>query len=843
MLRISQMTCDGRETPSYGWKLESDEPNCLQASYHLRVQTGDTVLWDSGPVESGQSVHVLYGGTALPPHALCTAQVRVTDTQGHSAEARTEFYTGKLGEPWQGQWITTGNVNDKENMLPAELFQAAVTPRGALRRAVLCASALGIYEASLNGAPVNGGFFAPGHTDYKSHVQFQCYDVTGLMRPGENRLRFTLANGWYLGTIARKNNHYGKRRGLIAELRLEYADGQAETIVSGPDWQWTADGPVRYADFYNGQVTDMDFADETRWHWRAALPLRAKTPALAAQIGPPVTVWREVPPVRVTPRGESLIVDFGQNMAGVVRLRLRGSGQWVKVRHAELLDDRGLLYTENLRLAKAELQIHALEGEREYMPKFTFMGFRYAEITGIAREDILDIAALALSSEMAEIGAFACSDDRVNRLQRNLVWGQRSNFIDIPTDCPQRNERLGWTGDIAVFSSTAAYNADVSRFLRKWLRDLRAEQRRGRIPFTVPDTHAFFPFAVTTAGWGDAAVMVPWAAYLAYGDLRALEECYGSMQAFFETERRAAARFRFGWRRYLWEWGFQFGDWCAPGESYLQWAAKKRWLSTAYYANSAEIMRQAAKALGKTKDETRYAAIRKSIEQAFLRAYLKDDGTLTGDFQSAYVCALYFGLLPEESRGPAARRLAQLIEKSGGCLATGFLGTPYITFALSDNGHTREAYDLLLNEACPGWLYTVKAGGTTVWERWDALDENGLLRRDIGISNMVSFNHYAYGAVGDWFYRRVCGLEAVQPGYRHFRIAPQPDKRFSFAETSCESPYGPIEIRWELDGPAFRLHCAIPANTTASVLLPDGTEHALGSGTYDFGCEMREVPA
>ena len=836
MLRISQMTCDGRPVPSFGWKLESDEPNCMQASYHLQVQAGGRPLWESGPVESGQSVHVPYGGAQLPPHTLCTAQVRITDARGQSAAAQTDFYTGKMDEPWQGQWITTGNVNDKENMLPPELFQTTVTPRGELCRAVLYASVLGIYDAALNGEPVSSGFFAPGHTDYKSHVQFQCYDVTALMQPGETRLRFTLANGWYLGTIARKNNHYGNRRGLIAELRLEYADGSAETVCSGPDWKWTADGPVRYADFYNGQITDMAFTDETRWRWQAAVPLQAKTPALAEQIGPPVTAWREVSPVSIEPRGEGLIVDFGQNMAGVVRLRLRGSGQWVKVRHAELLDDKGLLYTENLRLAKAELQIHTLDGERDYTPRFTFMGFRYAEITGIARNDILEITALALSSDTPETGTFSCSDELVNRLQQNIVWGQRANFIDIPTDCPQRNERLGWTGDIAVFSSTAAYNADVSRFLQKWLKDLRAEQRRGRIPFTIPDTHAFFPVAVTTAGWGDAAVMVPWAAYLAYGDLRVLEECYSSMKAFFETERRAAARFRVGWHKYLWELGFQYGDWCAPNEGYLQWAAKKRWLSTAYYANSAEILRQAAHALGREKDEAYYAGIRGKIEKAFRRAYLNDDGTLTGDFQSAYVCALYFDLLPEEARGPAAQRLVQLIEQSNGCLATGFLGTPYITFALSDNGHTREAYDLLLNEACPGWLYTVKAGGTTVWERWDALDENGRIRKDIGISNMVSFNHYAYGAVGDWFYRRICGLEAALPGYRHFTIAPKPDCRFSYAETTHECPYGTILVRWELVGSAFKLRCTVPTNTTASIVLPDGVKHEIGSGEHEFNC-------
>jgi len=838
MLRISQMTCDGGQAPSFGWKLESDSPNCLQASYRLQLRAGGAFSWDSGVVASGQSIHVPCGA-ALPAHTLCTAQVRVTDSHGQSAEASTEFFTGKGGEPWRGQWITAGNVNDKENSLPAEIFQAAVTPAGELRRAVLYASALGIYTASLNGEPVSGDFFAPGYTEYGSHVQFQAYDLTALFRPGENQLRFTLANGWYLGSISKKNNRYGDLRALIVELRLEYINGQIETICSGPDWQWTGDGPIRYADFYNGQVTDMACSDEAQWHWQAAQPFRGKAPKLAAQIGPPVTVWREIPPVRVTPKGEGLIVDFGQNMAGVLRLRLRGRGQWVTVRHAELLDDRGMLYTENLRLARAELRIHTGQGERAYLPQFTFMGFRYAEITGIAREDILEIIALALSSEMSEIGAFCCSDELVNRLQQNILWGQRSNFIEIPTDCPQRNERLGWTGDIAVFSSTAAYNADVSRFLRKWLTDLRFAQRRGRIPFTIPDSKAFFPWAVTTAGWGDAAVMVPWVAYLAYGDLHALEECYGSMAAFFETERRAAARFSFGWRRVLWERGFQFGDWCAPGENYLQWAAKKRWLATAYYANSAEIMRRAAGALGKKEDEARYAAIRAKIEQAFCRAYLKEDGILTGDFQSAYVCALYFGLLPEDARKAAADRLAGLVKENNGCLATGFLGTPYITFALGDHGHAKEAYDLLLNEACPGWLYTVKAGGTTVWERWDALDENGLLRRDIGIANMVSFNHYAYGAVGDWFYRRICGLEAVQPGYRHFVVAPQPDRRFTFAEARHESPYGPIAVRWDMNGSDFKLRCTVPANTTASIVLPDGTKHEVGSGEYEFRCEVQ----
>lgn len=855
MLKLYALTCSGRdnavglsgEKPVFNWKLSSDLQNTEQVNYSITVCFGAEVVWSSGTVLSQENLQISYKGPDLQPHRTYRWSVTVIDNHGQTASAESSFFTGKLCEPWQGKWIGSGRKNDKRNTLPPELFSKSFTLDRIPESAMLYISAKGIYEASCNGQKVGSDYFAPGYTHYQTQIQFQTYDVSRLVQCGENGLRVTVANGWYMGRIGNKNNLYGDRRGVIAELHLFFADGTKQVILSDETWLHTIDTPLRFADFYDGQVIDYTKSDEREWRWNHAVILNEPHPVLIPHLGAFVREDCRLEPVLIgKPNPNTSIYDFEQNFAGVIRLRVKASkGTVITVRHSEILAEDGSVYTKNLRTAKAELKfICGTDGLQEFDPRFTFMGFRYAEVRADRPIEIHSIRGIVLTSNCATIGQFECSNELLNRLQQNIQWGQTSNFIDIPTDCPQRDERMGWTGDIAVFASTAAFNRDIGAFTAKWLRDLRTEQASsGAIPVVIPFTGMYAPTKKTIpfAGWGDAATMVPWAVYLAYGDKTQLEEQYDSMKQYVEAERRAAAAFSFGKSKYLWNHNpFQFGDWCAPGEGFYQWTQKGNYLATSYFANSVDILRKTAIALGKQDDANEYAALHQNICDAFTAAYWKGN-RLTKDFQSNYACALYFGLLPESERPAAAERLAELVAENGYCVMTGFLGTPYTAFALADNGQIDTAYQLLQNTKCPGWLYTVKAGATTIWERWDALDENGNMNMVKGISDMVSFNHYAYGAVGDFFYRRILGVEPIEPGYRRFRIQPVPGGGLTRANGSLETRYGKIECGWHIEDDTFILEVTVPCNTTCVVILPDGSKHETGSGQYCWTLKNDEV--
>ena len=731
-------------------------------------------------------------------------------------------------------WITSGKVNDRHNLLPPELFRKTLTVCGPLVSAHLKVSSMGIYEANINGEKVSDCYFAPGYTHYESYVQVQTYDVTALLHDGDNVLDIIVANGWWLGTLGSKNNRYGKMRALAAELTLHYAAGTTEIIQTDESWTVTQDTPFRYADFYNGEEIDLTRENETAWRFTPAKSFCGKTPALEPHLGAFVREDCRLAPVSV--HGD--IYDFGQNHAGVLNLIVEAeAGAVITVRHGEILDACGGLFTKNLRKAKATLTLSCKAGTNVFTPCFTYMGFRYAEITCTTPVRMKRVESIVLTSDCTQIGQFSCSDALINRLQSNIQWGQCSNFVDIPTDCPQRDERMGWTGDIAVFAQTAAFNRDISVFMRKWLKDLRLFQsKNGALPVTVPanKTYEPFPYAQPTAIWGDAATMVPWAVYLAYGDREMLQSQYDSMKAYVEAELRIANRLSLlGHKKFLWDNNpFQYGDWCAPGEGFSKWTQKGKYLSTSFMANSVNILCQSARALGRQEDEERYSEMLRNIQKAYERYCILPDGRLKGDFQSNYACALYFNLIPDGKKAGAARRLAMLVRENDYRIATGFAGTPYILFALADNGYVEDAYRLLQNEKCPGWLYTVKAGGTTTWERWDALAEDGSIRAD-AIPDMISFNHYAYGAVGDFFYRRILGIEASAPGYKRFTVKPIPGGTLTYAEGSLKSRYGTVSVKWERDE-TFTLYLTVPEGTVCDVVLPNGETNSVSYGSYVF---------
>ncbi|MCM1113860.1 MAG: glycoside hydrolase family 78 protein [Clostridium sp.] len=855
MLKISELLIDGREnpfgissaTPLFSWKLESDKNNTFQSSYHIQVTDENNILfWDSGIIKSERSAYIQYDGKRLDANKMYFVNLSVTDTNNEQAMAQSEFYSGKLDDLWTAKWIGSSRKNNRKNNLPPELFEKVFEVKEKPKRAVLYASAMGIYKGELNEKKIGNIFFAPGYTHYKTYFQYQSYDVTDIIKTGNNVLSFYVANGWYLGTIGNKNNVYGNSRGLIAELHLFYENGKESIISTNEEWQSTIDTSLCYADFYNGQIIDNTKSARDKWQWEKCTRLNDVNQRLVSHFGAYVTEDCRLKYISKNKISDSTVYDFGQNHAGVLHLTVSADkGTVIKIRHSEIINEDGTLFTKNLRKAKQELTlICGTDGVQEFMPEFTFMGFRYAEIKADKPIEIIDLESVVLTSDAKITGSFACSDKLLTRLQQNIEWGQRSNFIDIPTDCPQRDERMGWTGDIAVFAEEAAQNRNISAFMKKWLYDLQLDQRsNGTLPVTVPEIKVYqpTPLKVPIAIWGDAATMVPWAVYNAYGDKNLLENQYNSMKKYTDSEVRAAAAVGFGESKYLWNVNaFQYGDWCAANESVFQWELKGRYLATAYFANSVSIMQKAAKALGKTDDKKYYSDLHSKICNAFAHLCIKEDGTLKGDFQSNYICALYFNLVPENKKDLLIKRLVELVRENNHRVMTGFAGTPYTSFVLADNGYVDDAYKLLLNTECPGWLYTVKAGGTTIWERWDALDENGHIRKmgRQSITDMVSFNHYAYGAVGSFFYRRILGIEPNEAGYKKFTIKPVISKLLDYAEGYIDTIYGKISVKWNNSGDNFKMQVTVPVNTSCTLIMPNGKEHQLESGTYKLECEI-----
>jgi alpha-L-rhamnosidase len=822
--------------PRIAFSLTSDAPGEALAS--ARVTCGD---WS---VETTDQIGTVFDGEMLPWTEYQVA-VHATGTSGATARAQGAFRTGRLSQPWTARWITDAGYTfpDKASPVPM-LFRHEFVARAAVSRAWLEATALGIYELSLNGTKVGDQYFAPGLTSYEHQIQYQTYDVTSLLGR-ENDIRVTVGGGWAVGAFnyKRTSKITADRQAFLAELHIEYTDGTREVIATGPEWSVAIGGRYTMAEWYDGETFDSR-VDEDALPWRPADVTRPrKSPRLIAQYGPPVREQQVMTPVsRVTsPSGET-VYDFGQNFAGVIRARIDGrDGEVVVFRHAEVLVG-GELFVKSLRTAKATATYVCNAGAQTYSPRLTYMGFRYVGLSGIDPERV-ELEAIVLHSDLAETGEFACSEPLLNQLNEAIRWGARSNFVDIPTDCPQRDERQGWTGDLAVFATTASYNFDTSRFYGKWLRDLSAEQSRGGgIPMVVPRAGDSWP-VMATACWGDAAVLVPWAEYLARGDLTLLRRQYATMTRFLRAAKWWAGLFSLRpSRRLIWRFPFQFGDWAAPGLGVRDWLKRGKWMATPYFANSCGIVARIADLLGEKEDAEHYRDLQRRIVAAYRRELTDGAGTITNGFQTAYVLPLHFGMTEGDETRAMSAHLSRLIAEADGHLATGFPGTPYLLFALSDSGRVDEAYDLLMQTDCPSWLYMIVAGGTTIWERWDALRPDGTVNTDElsgagskeSNGGMVSFNHYAAGAVGDWLYRRVAGIEPIEGGYRRFRVAPVLGGGLTSAVGRVLTPYGQAAADWSLEGDQFTLRVDVPVSTTCEIHLPDGQVVSRASGQHEF---------
>jgi len=879
MLKAVHLVCEylenpiglGETKPLFGWILDSDERNVIQETYRVQVATSidfAMILWDTGVISSSESVHVEYDGPELSSSTRYFYRVRITDNHGQESPwSDSAFFETALlcTSKWKAAFISPEDY-DAGGSSKGMLLRHEFALNGTVDSARVYASALGLYELYINGIRVGESVLTPGWTAYKKRLQYQTYDVTGILKKGANGVGAMVGCGWYKGDLAgwmKLRNVYGSRTALVFQLHIRYTDGREQLVISDESWK-ASDGPVQYSELYHGETYDARF-EQTGWNmpgfddscWKSVYMIEHDMSVLTPQDGLPVRRQEMLNPISIftTPKGER-VIDFGQNMTGWVKFSVCGkAGDRVVLKHGEILDSAGNFYNENLRSARSRIEYILKGGGTEtFEPHFTFQGFRYVMIEEYPGEPSADkFIAVVIHSEMKPTGNFSCSNTLVNQLHHNILWGLKGNFVDIPTDCPQRDERLGWTGDAQVFIGTACFLMNTVTFFKKWLRDLKAEQlENGGVPFVIPDilTGKMKGKKMTedhsSTGWGDAAIICPWTIYQKFGDVRILSEQFESMRLWIEYIHAHAQN------GVLWNSGFHFGDWVAldAQEGSCFGATPNELTATAFYAFSTGILVKTAEVLGYKKDAEKYSKLYLNIVKVFQNEFFTPEGHLTAMTQTAHILSLMFGLVPEEYRELTINNLITLLEENNGHLLTGFLGTPYFCHVLSQNGRLDEAYNLLLKEDYPSWLYQVNKGATTIWEHWDGIMPDGSLWSP----EMNSFNHYAYGAIGDWLYRVVAGLDTHPdvPGYRKLLIKPQPGGGLTYAKAEYWSLYGRTAVMWRIEEDKMTVEVTVPHNTTAQVVLKgaalettaagnvplkacsEGVEAQVGSGTYQF---------
>lgn len=838
--------------PRLSWIVESNRRGVFQSARRVRVASsaqilaaGGADLWDSGRIEDDRSAHIVYEGAPLTSRQTCHWQVQIWDDRGASVLSEPAFWSMGLLEDrdWQAGWIAADPdyLNRAKHAVKPTLTEPGTPPwfrkvfpvNGAVRKAVLYVSARGLLEISINGRRVSDDLFVPEWTDYNKRIHYRTYDVTERIKTGRNVLGAILGDGWYSGYVGwqETRGRYGLQNSLLVQLEITTADGSRQIINSDNSWKCAA-GPILSSDFMMGETYDARFElagwDQPDYDDHAWSTVRAVAPPavpLVAQPSEPVRITETREPVSVRESAPGVwIYDLGQNITGWVRLKIRGpAGTRITLRHGERLNPDGTLYTENLRRAKAtDVYILSGRGEEIRQPRFTFHGFQYVELTGLDRRPPEGtITGCVVHSDMPPAGRFDCSHPLVNRLWLNCLWSQKGNFLSVPTDCPQRDERLGWTGDAQVFSRTASYNMDVAAFFTKWMTDIAdAQTPEGIFPDTAPRLREDSNFVGLdglggAAGWADAGIIIPWMLWRVYGDTRVIERHFDAMTAWLDYIQKTNPD---GIRRNA--LGNNYGDWlCIPSDTtFRTHSPMKTLLATAYWADDAAKLARMAKAIGRDEEAARFQAVFERVRHAFQKEYLRNDGRLAVETQTAYLLSLAFDLLPEETRARAAEHLVENIRNLNWHLSTGFIGIRYLNPILTAMGRADVAWKLLLKEDYPSWLYPVLHGATTIWERW-----NGWTAED-GFFNpqMNSFNHYSLGSVGEWLYRCAAGIEldSDENGFKKFLLKPYPCSRLDYAGAEYCCLYGWIKSRWQRQGNILTYDITIPANTTARVCVP-----------------------
>ncbi len=901
MLKVVQLKCNHQRTPFgiigtpvLSWQLLSDKQDTFQQAYQLQIYNSGKQVYDSGKISTSQSIEVVPEGFCVAPGMRYDWEIKVWDNHGQEAENKDYFEAAP--EHFSAKWIepsipsvkyekpiplmlnmifkTKPKLPPAERLLPVTLLRKEFTIKPGLVKARAYATAHGIYSMQFNGQAPDERLLAPEFTAYQKYLCYQTYDITTLLQTGNNACGVMLADGWWAGRIGVGGEccQYGDSRAFLMQIELSYEDGTSETIISDEGFRCSADGPIRYSDIFIGEKQDHNYSENIEGFsqpgfddhtWSDVSITDYGYDNLHPQIGEPVVKIKEIEPIALihTPKGET-VVDFGQNFAGFVRLKVSAPKDTViKLEHSEVLDRKGNFLNNIIGINKdqADIFICSGKGNEVFEPQFSFHGFRYVKISGMKNPKLEDFCGIAISSKMDDLSEFECSNELVNKLHSNTLWSQYSNMISIPTDCPQR-ERAGWIGDIQVYSPTACFNQDMNAFLTRWIENMAVEQLEdGQIPCIIPTSLSYQNVlkmqggeTVCSAGWSEACIIVPYTLYLMYGNKLILEKHYPMMKKWmdyvqdtaehsnpksFEKKKKKSPQ-EIENHKYLWNTNWHYGDWMVPSISKgsmggVKGAKVTREITASiYYAYSAELITRISEIIGDKDEALRYSKLNKKIKKAIAETYISDDGKITPDLQGSYVCALWFGVVPEDKIPKAVAQLKQLIEKNNYCLDTGFLATPILLDVLMKYGLKDLAYQILYQDKCPSWFYEIKKGATTIWESWDGIKPNGKV-------GSLSYNHYAFGAVFDWIYRNIAGIRNESVGYQKIMIKPEPDETMTWAKSSFKSVYGKIISDWKKEDGTFHLHVKIPCNTNAIVVLPNGDPYEVGSGTYDFTCSMK----
>ena len=861
-LSITSLTTDYKTNPvgidntapKLSWIIHSGQMNTMQDSYEIRaavsmanLKKGKKLLWKTGQIPSSQSLYVKYAGPPLESFQRIYWQVKIRDNHGKSSGWSEVAYweMGILSSAdWKADWISPLLKEDSTASMPSPYLRKEFNLKNKVQKAMLYISSHGLYQVEINGERIGDQEFTPGWTSYATRLQYQTYDVTENLQQKDNAIGIILGDGWFRGNLGWVDNRniWGAQLAAIAELHVQYADGSVETIGTDDSWR-AVTGPILKSDIYNGETYDATKElvgwsstgyDDKGWKKTEAVDISKEI--LIAPEGPPVRIVEELAPLSIQKtENDQWLVDMGQNMVGWIRISAAGEkGDIITLKHVEVLDKEGNMYYDNLRTAQQTNTYHLKGGGEEvFEPHFSFQGFRYVMVSGYPgtlQEE--DIRGMVIHSDMEPSGSFTCSDPLINQLQHNIVWGLKGNFLDVPTDCPQRDERLGWTGDAQVFAPTACFNMNAATFYTKWLKDLAADQDEdGSIPHVIPNILGHGG----ATGWADAGVVIPWVLYLDYGDVSVLENQYESMKKWIGYMKDRAGD------DLIWEGDQHFGDWLsfdASRSDYMGAYTTKDLIATAYYSYSSGLVSKVASILGHEDDEKYYSDLSTKVKMAFREEFVTPNGLLVAHTQTAYTLALAFGLLDEETAVKSASRLGKDV-KDFGHITTGFLGTPLISLTLTENGMNDLAYLLLNRKEYPSWLYPVTMGATTIWERWDGQKPDSTFQTP----GMNSFNHYAYGAIGKWLYQVVAGIgiDPDRPGYKHVIFHPQPGGGLTSAKATHNSMYGTIVSGWELDGDQLVMNIEIPANTSATIHIPGNPDNILinGDSLEESGLEYR----